>query len=257
MPVNFFRVLVSLMLVSPFMISCGEDTGGEAEEAAAQQAPPAGPRSQPGTEMGIYTPEQHELYSGRFTISAGRIYQVGRLDDPPGWDHIDNEAQRVNPVEGVVDLDVDEIQNTGTFIARLQVPEGDLVLEMDRFHEFSPCQDGGVAAYIFEHGDSGCGDSNWPKSFLYVAGWGYGHATLNGEELYQDYQMHFMLTQGMRDRDTLRVSYPLLNKRSPAGAVDPAAQQLDFFIRSPDLDEQNNPNRKIFDHFFAMEVTWK
>ena len=114
-----------------------------------------------------------------------------------------------------------------------------------------------MAAYIFEHGDSGCGDSNWPKSFLYVAGWGYGHATLNGQELYQDYQMHFMLTQGMRDRNTLKVSYPLLNKMSAAGAVDPAAQQLDFFIRSPDLDEQNSPNRKVFDHFFAMEVTWK
>ena len=114
-----------------------------------------------------------------------------------------------------------------------------------------------MAAYFFEHGDSGCGDSNWPKSFVYVAGWGYGHATLNGKDLYGNYRMHFMVTQGMRDRETLKVYDPLLNKKSLAGAVDPAAQQLDFYIRSPELNVRNKPPREVFDHFFAMEVTWK
>jgi len=258
MRANFFRLIIFLILTTSFtMTSCQEVAEDSVEEAPSEAVAQAGPRSQPGTEMGIYTPEQHDLYSGRFILGASKIYQVGRLNDPPGWDHVDNEAERVYPVEGTVELDVNEIDNTGTFIARLKVPEGDLVIEMDRFNEFSPCQNGGVAAYIFEHGDSGCGDSNWPKSFLYVAGWGYGHATLNGEKLYEEYQVHFMVTQGMRDRDTLKVNYPLLNKKSPAGAVDPAAQQLDFFIRSPEVDEQNNPTRKVFDHFFAMEVTWK
>lgn len=217
----------------------------------------SGPRSQPGTEIDIYAPEQHDLYDGHFILAAGRIYQVGRLNDPPGWNHMDNEARTVHAVEGDVEIDVDEIHNTGRFRARLRVPEGELVIEMDRFHEFNPCQDGGVAAYIFEHGDSGCGDTNWPKSLLFLAGWGYGQATLNGSELHRDYQIHFMVTQGMRDRKTLKVSYPLLNKKSPAGAVNPAAQQLDFYIRSPEIDERNNPPRKVFHHFFAMELTWK
>ncbi len=168
-----------------------------------------------------------------------------------------NDASNVHQVEGNVEIAVDEIKNVGRFIARLKIPEGDLVLEFDRFHEFNPCQDGGVAAYIYEHGDSGCGDTNWPKTFIYLAGWGYGHATLNGEPLYTDYQMHFMVTQGMRDRQTLKVNYPILNKKSPAGAVNPAAQQLDFYIRSPEVDSRNNPTRKVFDHFFAMQVTWK
>ena len=39
----------------------------------------------------------------------------------------------------------------------------DLVLAMDRWNEFSPCQNGGIVAYVHEHGtDSGCGDNNWP-----------------------------------------------------------------------------------------------
>ena len=215
----------------------------------------AGP--QPGTTMGVYTPQQHDLYDGHFVLSGGRIYQVGTLKDPPGWDHIGNDASNARAVEGTIDIDVNEIKNEGKFVASLSLPEGKLLIEMDRFHQFSPCQNGGIAAFIFEHGDSGCGDTNWPKSILYVAGWGYGHATLNGKKLYDNYEIHFMVTQGMRDRKTLKANYPLLNKKSPAGAVNPAAQQLDFFIRSPEKDERNSPNRKVFDHFFAMEVTWK
>jgi hypothetical protein len=168
-----------------------------------------------------------------------------------------NDASSARAVAGSVEVDVDEVRNSGRFIARLEVPEGDLVLEMVRFHEFNPCQNGGVAAYIYEHGDSGCGDSNWPKTFVYVAGWGYGQATLNGKPLYQGYEMHFMVTQGIRDRETLKVNYPMLNKKSAAGEVNPAAQQLDFYIRSPEPEPGNNPPRKVFAHFFAMEVTWK
>ena len=64
-----------------------------------------------------------------------------------------------------------------------------------------------------------------------------------------------MVTQGMRDRETLAV-LPKTGD-SPAGAVNPAAQQLDFYIRSPERNEANHPGREVFDHFFAMEVTWK
>ena len=215
------------------------------------------PRRQPGAAMTLYTPAQHDLYDGRFVLSAGRGYQVGGLRDAPGWNHMGNDGSGVHAVGGTVEIDVNEIDNTGRFVARLEVPEGDLTIEMDRFNEFSPCQDGGIAAFIFEHGDSGCGDTNWPKTLLYVAGWGFGHATLNGTSLHEDYQIHFMVTQGVRDRETLRVDYPLLNKSSSAGAINPAAIQLDFFIRSPEGDDRNNPTRAVFDHFFAMEVTWR
>ena len=213
-----------------------------------------GPRSQPDTLMGLYAPEQHQLYDGRFVISGQRIYQAGTLNDPAPWDHMGDNASNLRAVAGEVSLDVSEIDNTGTFRAELELPEGVYVVEMDRVHEFSPCQDGGIAAYLFEHGNSGCGDMNWPKSLLYVAGWGYGHATLNGEMLYEDYELHFMVTQGMRHRETLQVM--LAPGTGEAGSVNPAAQQFDFYIRSPERNDRNHPGREVFDHFFAMEVTW-
>lgn len=219
----------------------------------AQQS--RGPRSQPGTSMQLYAPEQHELYDGRFIIRGSRIYQAGTLNDESPWDHMGDDASKLRAVHGVVELDVNEIENTGTFRAALDLPEGRYVVELDRFNEFSPCQDGGIAAYLFEHGNSGCGDMNWPKSLLYIAAWGYGHATLNGEPLYDDYEIHFMVTQGMRDRETLKVM--LEPSSGEAGAVNPAAQQLDFYIRSPERNGNNHPDREVFDHFFAMEVTWR
>ncbi len=228
--------------------------------ALAQQpaAPAANPRQQPQAMVTMYAPEQHDLYDGHFVVSANRIYMVGGLNDPVGWDHMDNAAATVRPAAGSVELDVDEIQNSGTFGAKLRIPEGDLVLAIDRFSEFNPCQNGGIVAYLHEHGtDSGCGDNNWPKTFVYLAGWGFGHATLNGRPLYENYEMHFMVTQGIRDRRTLRVNYPMTNKRSPAGEVNPAAQQIDFYIRSPQQNPMNRPNREVFMHFFGMEVTWK
>jgi hypothetical protein len=216
------------------------------------------PRQQPGAPITVYAPAQHDLYDGLFTLSAGRVYMVGGLNDPPGWDHMDNAAATVKPVRGTVELNVNEMANTGTFEARLAIPEGDLIVAIDRFNEFAPCQDGGLVAYLHEHGsDSGCGDTNWPKTFVFLAGWGFGHATLNGKPLYQDYEMHFMVTQGIRDRKTLRVNYPLANKRSPAGEVNPATQQIDFYIRSPQQNPANRPGREVFMHFFGMEVTWK
>ena len=214
-----------------------------------------GPRTQPGTQMDMYAPGQHELYDGRFHITGERIYQAGTLNDSSPWDHMDAAAENLRAVHGEIVIDVNEIDNSGEFHAELQLPEGRYRVELERFNEFSPCQDGGIAAYLFEHGNAGCGDMNWPKSLLYVAGWGYGSATLNGEPLYEDYEIHFMVTQGMRDRETLEMR--LMPESGEAGAVNPAAMQLDFYIRSPERNAANHPDREVFDHFFAMEVTWK
>jgi hypothetical protein len=190
---------------------------------AAVAQSPATPRQQPGASITMFAPEQHDLYDGHYILSANRIYMVGGLNDPVGWDHIGNDAAAAKPVAGTAEIDVNDLTNTGTFEARLKIPEGNLVLAVDKFNEFNPCQNGGIVGFLHEHGtDSGCGDNNWPKTFVYLAGWGFGHA-----------------------------------KKLPAGEVNPATQQIDFYIRSPQQNPRNKPNREVFTHFFGMEVTWK
>src|SRR5262249_27908497 len=110
--------------------------------SSAQQATP---RKQPGADITLYAPDQHDLYDGHFVLSATRVYMVGSLNDATGWNHMANDAAHVRPVQGRVNVDVDEIKNTGTFTATLKIPEGNLTLAIDRFHEFNPCQDGGIA----------------------------------------------------------------------------------------------------------------
>ena len=232
--------------------ACSAPPADTAPDSQAEQEP--GARYQPGAEFGIYTPEQHSDYDGHFVVSGSRVHQVGTLGDASPWDHMGDDASSVRPVGGTIEFDVDERANTGTFRAELELPEGTYVVELDRFEQFSPCQDGGIAAFLYEHGNAGCGDRNWPKSLLYVAGWGWGNATLDGELLHDEYQIHFMVTQGMRDRETLAV---LGGAGATAGAVNPAQVQLDFFIRSPEANEANHPTREVFDHFFAMDVTWR
>src|SRR3954467_1522668 len=87
---------------------------------AAQQT--ANPRQQPGAMITMFAPEQHDLYDGHYILSANRIYMVGALNDPVGWDHMDNEAKAVKPVSGTADIDVNDLTNTGKFEARLKIP---------------------------------------------------------------------------------------------------------------------------------------
>lgn len=242
-----FPILLAALLVA----ACQAESEPSSDDALRR-----GPRTQPGTEMGIYEPEAHPLYDGRFILSGSRVYEVGRLSDASPWDHMGDDGTNLHAVNGTIEIDVDERSNTGSFRADLDLPEGHYVVELHRFEEFSPCHDGGIAAWLFEHGDAGCGDSNWPKSILYVAGWGWGDATLDGEPLHIEHQIHFMVTQGMRNRETLQVR-PGVTGSSGAGAVNPAQVQLDFYIRSPETNEANHPTREVFDHFFAMEVTWR
>ncbi len=79
------------------------------------QQPAANPRQQPGAPITLYAPEQHDLYDGHFVLSANRVYMVGGLNDPVGWDHMDNEAKTVKPVSGTAEIDVNDLTNTGKF----------------------------------------------------------------------------------------------------------------------------------------------
>ena len=53
--------------------------------------------------------------------------------------------------------------------------------------------------------------------------------------------MHFMVTQGIRDRKTLKVNYPMPGRKLPGGEVNPATQQIDFYIRSPQMNPRKTP----------------
>ena len=113
----------------------------------------------------MFAPEQHDLYDGHYILSANRIYMVGGLNDPVGWDHMDNDAKTVKPDAGTAEIDVNDLPNTGKFEARLRIPEGDLVPASDKFNEFNPCQNGGIVG----------GGTTAPRGLRRRSGFGQGH----------------------------------------------------------------------------------
>jgi len=69
-------------LLAPVLASIGTMIGcigPESSNVSSELQP--GARYQPGTEMGIYTPEQHTNYDGRFIVSASQVYHLGTLDE--------------------------------------------------------------------------------------------------------------------------------------------------------------------------------
>jgi hypothetical protein len=79
---------------------------------------------------------------------------------------MDNDAKTVKPVSGTAEIDVNDLTNTGTFEARLKIPEaiscwpstGSTSSALpERRHRRVPAR---------ARTDSGCGDNNWPKTFV-------------------------------------------------------------------------------------------
>ena len=81
------------------LMACSAQPPTPDVEAPAQDEtrPEPGARYQPGTEMGIYAPEQHDLYGGRFIIVGNAVHQVGTLNDESPWDHMGDDASTDHP----------------------------------------------------------------------------------------------------------------------------------------------------------------
>lgn len=57
------------------------------------------------------------IYSGQFHLQGQRATLVGHMQDSPPWDHLDYAGKHLTPVQGTIDLDVNERTNTGNVVA--------------------------------------------------------------------------------------------------------------------------------------------
>ena len=123
------------------------------------------------------------------------------------------------PVDGTATVEVDAETNSG----RMEVlfngtitPEkgktftGDIRIVYEEFSEGSAFWEGGIADFVYLHGDSGQEAPVMPKVKSYLASWGPADVYANGELIYQDLIGHMMYTEGSRDGET----YADLQKRS-------------------------------------------
>ena len=204
----------------------------------------------------IFKAPEHPFYSGEFHLKGDRATLIGSMRDAPPWDHLDYAGKRLNPVKGTIAIDVNELTNTGQVVAEFVEGTDRYRIVFDRFAASMPFQDGGIATRVYEHGDSGHGDPLYPKTWLYLAGWGIATMFKNDEILYKDYSAHFMVMERSRDPKTHEVHYPV-KRTLPGGETDPAGMEIDLWVRSKDQNTNNFPPFETFVHLCWEEVTWR
>ncbi|HXF91932.1 MAG TPA: hypothetical protein VNK46_04175 [Nitrospiraceae bacterium] len=212
------------------------------------------PKGTEGTR--IFKAVEHPFYTGEFHIKGERATLIGSMQDAPPWDHLDYAGKHLNSVEGTIQIDVNELANTGRVVAEFVEKADRYRIIFDRFTASLPYQDGGIASRVYEHGDSGNGDPLYPKTWLYLAGWGTATVWKNERVLYQDYQAHFMVMERSRDRKTNEVRYPI-KRTLPGGETDPAGMEIDLWVRSKEQNTKNFPPYETFVHLYWEAVTWR
>jgi hypothetical protein len=159
-------------------------------------------------------------------------------------------------VNGTIEIEVNELTNTGRVVAEFVEGTDRYRIVFDRFAEKAPFQDGGIATRIYEHGDSNNGDPLYPKTWLYLGGWGTATMYKGDQVLYKDYDAHFMVMERSRDPKTHEVRYPV-KRTLPGGETDPAGMEIDLWVRSKEQNTNNFPPFETFVHLCWEEVTWR
>lgn len=217
--------------------------------------------SQFGTPKGeegslIFKAREHPNYTGLFRLKGEKATLVGSMHDRSPWDHLDYAGKHLTPVQGTLDIEVNERANTGRVVGTFVEGPDRYRIVFDRFAASQPFQDGGLATRVYEHGDSGNGDPLYPKTWLYLAGWGKADVFKNGQVVLKDYNAHFMVMERSRDPETHVVRYPM-KRTLPGGETDPAGMEIDLWVRSQETNNANFPPFETFLHLFWEEVTWR
>ena len=212
------------------------------------------PKGTEGTR--IFKATEHPFYSGEFHLTGGRATLVGSMQDVPPWDHLDYAGKHLTPLKGTIEIDVYELSNSGRVVAEFVEGTDQYRIGFDRFEGTAPYQDGGIATRVYEHGDSNHGDPLYPKTWLYLSGWGKADLFKNGQLLYKDYSAHFMVMERSRDPKTREVHYPV-KRTLPGGETDPAGMEIDLWVRSKEQNTKNFPPFETFVHLYWEEVTWR
>lgn len=73
------------------------------------------PKENEGTR--IFQPAEHPYYSEQFHLSGQRTTLVGSVNDRAPWDHLDYAGKHLILVQGSIDIDVNELTDSGQVIA--------------------------------------------------------------------------------------------------------------------------------------------
>jgi len=179
-------------------------------------------------------PEIEEKIGLRYRITASRPRLNRRLMGPVRrWvgrvaaEPVDSfcwSGEGSVPIKGTMTIDVEPMRNVGKITAEWTDPNGTWTWTQTRFlhpdHHSSGVRIGSsifridtvineaIVNNVYLHGDTAAGQPVLPTVFTYLAAWGPGDATLNGERFDNEFGIpapqwlgHIMVTEGARRAD--------------------------------------------------------
>ena len=224
------RVLI--LVVSVLVLATSPAPAGQGRRRAAP--PDDDPTISRPTFPREELPEIEEKIGLRYRITASRPRLNRRLMGPVRrWvgrvaaEPVDSfcwSGEGSVPIKGTMTIDVEPMRNIGKITAEWTDPNGTWTWTQTRFlhpdHHSSGVRIGSsvfridtvineaIVNNVYLHGDTAAGQPVLPTVFTYLAAWGPGDATLDGERFDNEFEIpapqwlgHIMVTEGARRAD--------------------------------------------------------
>ena len=224
----------------------------------------SGEQEEPGMKEPVYMTYEG-THGDMWKLEATDALLIGGYGDNFVYD-----GMAVVPVEGKATVNVNANTNKGSMVAEFNgtiTPEagksytGDIRLEYTEFSEGSDFWEGGIADYVYLHGDTGQEAPVMPKVRTDLGSWGPVNVYVNDELVYENLAGHMMYTEGSRDRD----SYAIYNRdksgffspKDPTNSsiAAPDEMELHFVAHTTEPDSGNFPPHTVWLHLNFQTVT--
>lgn len=203
-------------------------------------------------------------HAANWTLKASEGLLIGGYGD-----NFVYNGEAVVPVGGEATVDVNAEKNTGTMEVVFNgtiSPEkgktytGEIKLLYTEFSEGSDFWEGGIADYVYLHGDTGQEAPVMPKVETYLASWGPVDVFVDNEQIYDDLVGHMMLTEGSRDRETYAIyngdKSGFYSPKNPGDSsiAHPEQRELHFVAHTTEPDDGNFPPHTVWLHLNFLNV---
>jgi hypothetical protein len=222
---------VSMFLIPVLALTVSLESSGSGFSREAPEGGPFALSSSPTTRGHLSASERPGLRY-RITASKPRLNRrlmgpvrrwVGRVAAEP-VDSFCWSGEGSVPIEGTMTIDVEPLRNSGKITAEWTDANGTWTWRQSRFlhpsHHSSGVRIGSsifrvdtvinepIAHNVYLHGDTAAGQPVLPTVFAYLATWGPGDATLDGQPFENEFEVpapqwlgHVMVTEGARGSD--------------------------------------------------------
>jgi hypothetical protein len=197
-------------------------------------------------------------------LKAKKPFLIGGYGDNFNYD-----GSRVTPLLGKAKVILDSVKDAGTMVVNVKGtinPEkgktytGDIKMYYTVTGGGPAFHEGGVADFIYMHGDTKQGPPVMPKVRTYLASWGSADVYVNDALVYKGLDGHMMYTERSRDISSKAIYNKdrsgFYSHKDPAdfSIAAPHESELHFVAHSMEKDTGNFPPNTVWIHLNFEQV---